>query len=871
MAVSYIAPTVQGNGDGTSAANAWAFSSLASAESQAGAGGTIYFVDGSYAFSGNKTFAGANNLTYESLNLHGAVLGDTGYVRRLVIGSGTIDGIQINKFRMVDVQDFEQYGAEQANNKMDQCLITTTVANNLHITSVFYCGSGFLEVTNTVIEPFIITSGFRFFSAADKLTFQFCTFNIKTSGTLSTKIQWHSTSPQSGFLKNTIFVCDNAANIKTDTYGDFAQFSTDCSFFQMGTANDSGGTRNLYNTDPLFLDPTSAKFQLRPNSPCIGGGAISHQSRLEAAHPTGKWFDSNAAGGGDGSYATPYDVIEDAINSFTTALAVVFVKEGDHVLKTGFNGVTSAVDFTQAHTTGIKIIGESKKSRFLTGTSLSSWAMWAVIDIGAPYSPPNSMLSPMFFENIVVLFNEVGASVARGWLCAKFITMTNCIIDQVDGAFITGNLFYSSPNPDIVLTDCIVAASMCKATQVQLIPSGSTITAERCTFADLGRAVITLRPSQFIYYNNISGSTFTDCLFYSSVLMDDNPGFFNTTTQITTIQFTRCSVFNNASIAGFSDFVSQLAEEYRIDCVLTDPLLTNAVVTGANLHLRPSSPCIGAAGPPAPVASASYIAPTAQGDGDGTSAANAWGYSSLASAEAQAGAGGTVYFTDGIYSLTAASWEVDDLTYASLNSEGAVIDGTVAAQNDAIRVLTQGDYSNSVGVTVQGFKFIDFKIFHEQDNGTSAINEVKSCNFVNSTYLDYGGLGIMQGNWSTSVVKLTHCSMSCLIYSGTKLFYDANVWQIRNCSFAICFHASAGTAAGGMIASTIKTDSVFYSNDASKVTGISVTSGSTRCCWYNWGSSTSGGTNNIFLDPQFLNPTTNLQLRPKSPLLGQSI
>ena len=274
MAIAYISPSGAGTGDGSSQANAVNWNSgagIGTAETAAGTDGFIYFLDGSYPFGGNETFDGADGLTYESLNLHGAILGDSGTTRKLTIGSTSLNGIQVNKFKMVDVQDFEQYGAGGDNNKMDSCLITSTVAFSCASTSVFYTNSGGLDVTNTVISPFITTSGQRFFSAPERLTFNNCTFNIKTDGTLSTKIGKLGT-PTASFLKNTIFACDNDANVSTATAGDFAQFATNCSFFQMGTANDSGGTNNLYDTDPQFVDAANNDCRLRPNSPCINAG-----------------------------------------------------------------------------------------------------------------------------------------------------------------------------------------------------------------------------------------------------------------------------------------------------------------------------------------------------------------------------------------------------------------------------------------------------------------------------------------------------------------------------------------------------------------------------------------------------------------------
>ena len=278
MPTVYISPTGGGNNSGDSEANAVHWNSgagLASAESTAGAGGKILFLNGDYPIGTNvEVFAGANNLTYESLELHGAVLGDSGTTRRLNIGSSSIDGIAVNKFKFVDVSQFYQFGAGNTNNTMDQCLHTTTVTINLSGLEFLYGGSGQLDITNTNFSPNIITSGAKFVSGGDHFTINNCTFNITTTS-ITTGIGFTGTNPTANFLKNTIMACDDTNAINTGNAGDFAQFATNCCFFQMGTQNASGGTNNLYDTNPQFIDSANGDYRLRPSSPCIGAGTAS--------------------------------------------------------------------------------------------------------------------------------------------------------------------------------------------------------------------------------------------------------------------------------------------------------------------------------------------------------------------------------------------------------------------------------------------------------------------------------------------------------------------------------------------------------------------------------------------------------------------
>lgn len=76
------------------------------------------------------------------------------------------------------------------------------------------------------------------------------------------------TSFTSSVWKNNIFVGQGTEilNFAPSTY------SNNC--FD-DTALTSGGTDNLFETDPIFVDSANGDYRLRPSSPCIGAGTAS--------------------------------------------------------------------------------------------------------------------------------------------------------------------------------------------------------------------------------------------------------------------------------------------------------------------------------------------------------------------------------------------------------------------------------------------------------------------------------------------------------------------------------------------------------------------------------------------------------------------
>jgi archaellin len=92
---------------------------------------------------------------------------------------------------------------------------------------------------------------------------------IVLTGGSATKLSSYSTGITSSTFKNNIFV----GNGNSETLG-FTPliYKNNC---LNNTGETSGGTDNLFETDPQFVDSTNADYRLRPSSPCINAGTAS--------------------------------------------------------------------------------------------------------------------------------------------------------------------------------------------------------------------------------------------------------------------------------------------------------------------------------------------------------------------------------------------------------------------------------------------------------------------------------------------------------------------------------------------------------------------------------------------------------------------
>lgn len=286
MATVYIQPGSSGTGTGT-ASDPFFYHQRVNAEAAAGAGGTILFTDGEYSFSSNQIWAGTGagnsgyNITYKSLNPHGAVIksNTSGTLRQLDIEyPGYTNGSSVQNFKFIDINLFMQnvVGGEVSGN-----LITTSTAVNIPGNGFLRVGlvSGATKFINNAVS-FQYNGGNYFENQTARLAeFSGNTINISDLNGKSGPVYYTYSTSQDlrscPIVKNNIFITDDTTGNVLDTQNSFSGSVNNCCFFQFDDSNNgSGGTDNVF-ADPQFVDAPNGDFRLRPSSPCINAGTAS--------------------------------------------------------------------------------------------------------------------------------------------------------------------------------------------------------------------------------------------------------------------------------------------------------------------------------------------------------------------------------------------------------------------------------------------------------------------------------------------------------------------------------------------------------------------------------------------------------------------
>lgn len=268
-----------------------------------------------------------------------------------------------------------------------------------------------------------------------------------------------------------------------------------------------------------------------------------------------------------------------------------------------------------------------------------------------------------------------------------------------------------------------------------------------------------------------------------------------------------------------------------------------------------------------------YIKP---GTGTGTGTlADPYFYSQLSTAETAAGSGETIYFTDGAYDFTTdVTWNADGVTYQSLNPLGAVLTRTGLSSGNASGELEIAGSGNSIAPRVKNFKIVNMKVWFYQPSGLTGDNTplLQGCDISSTTDLAIG-TGVLRAVNGTSGYPIRILDNSIHWKFGSSDIYWAtrlNEATVERNSFYFDLGSVSGTIASASSSFTSSENNIFMSSDNAKMGSDSKAASSTNCCFYQFHSvNTSGGTNNVFDDPQFVDaPNADLRLRPASPCIN---
>jgi len=270
MATVYIKP---GSGTGTGTlADPYFQSQIATAESAAGADGTVLFTDGEYS---NIVFDAG--IKYESVNPQGAIFGDD---TATAITLFTVGNTANNSSLAWSIKGFKFFNIRFRTNKNqagtsnifsnNTVITTSTVTGNFASVGMFdgyNAGVGDLEFHNNSLLYRSVSGDTIVSRYINTYDIQRCSFVFLFAD--STTRAWTGGLPSG--TTNCIFSSDTVAAFPSGlSLNTKATYSC---FHNCNTDNTASGTN--INGDPLFVDITTGDLRLRPTSPCIGAGTAS--------------------------------------------------------------------------------------------------------------------------------------------------------------------------------------------------------------------------------------------------------------------------------------------------------------------------------------------------------------------------------------------------------------------------------------------------------------------------------------------------------------------------------------------------------------------------------------------------------------------
>jgi len=258
------------------------FNTFTEAMTAASDGGVIAVKDGTHTTS-NITLAKSLTFVGESTS---AIISSTGFNYGGVFDArNTSHSLKVETLKLFHNYDTNTFGLIIAGNTSDAtvtvegCILemgSLTLAASINrgwfaghsspITSLTVSDTVILGGTDGTASGLVV-GGDSLQDGFNAIDIQRCT--IVVTGGSANKLSSYSTGITSSTFKNNIFV----GNGNSETIGFTpSTYLNNCHY---NNGETTGGTDNLFSTDPQFVDSANGDYRLRPSSPCINAGTSS--------------------------------------------------------------------------------------------------------------------------------------------------------------------------------------------------------------------------------------------------------------------------------------------------------------------------------------------------------------------------------------------------------------------------------------------------------------------------------------------------------------------------------------------------------------------------------------------------------------------